>query len=71
MSVPRLSPLLNPLSAHFINPHTTHMVFRDVKVDSHCGADDLAKLLLLVSLFGEKTFFNTAEESLNLIVDIF
>jgi hypothetical protein len=47
------------------------MVFRDVNVESHCGADEVAKLLLLVSLFEEKTFFNTEEESLNLSVDIF
>jgi hypothetical protein len=27
--------------------------------------------LLLVSLFGEKTFFNAADESINLSIDIF
>jgi hypothetical protein len=71
VSVSRLIHVLNPFSVHFINPHTTHMVFRDVNVESHCGADEVAKLLLLVSLFEEKTFFNTEEESLNLSVDIF
>jgi hypothetical protein len=47
------------------------MVFRDVNVESHCGAGERPKLLLLVSLFGEKTFFNAAEESINLSVDMF